>query len=198
MRGLLTCIGAVVVFATAGCGVSPEVAKQKGFALYDLGQFEEAHPYLEKAYVGEESDPELVVRLAYCRTAVAGDITGAISILRDSMLRHPEYARTYYQLGYIAYNYGPKEKNANIIQALYFTRKAAELDSTDFKIIDNLGMYHLLLGELDSAMVCFQTAKQIKPDNADLNRRIEMTRGLLKKEAKLDSMMTADTLKLQP
>jgi tetratricopeptide (TPR) repeat protein len=178
----------------AGCGMSPEAAKQRGFAFYDLKQFKDAFPLLEKAYKKGLDDPELVVRLAYCRAIIGGDPAAAIAILRDSVLKYPKYARTYFELGFIAQQFGPNEGQANVKQALGFTRKAVALDSTDWLSVDNLGMFYFMLGDLDSAEIWFKAASRLKSNDAELNARLAQIAEL---KAKRDSLKTTeDTLRL--
>lgn len=169
MRRVIAVLVAAVLLA--GCS-TPESSKEKGFALYDLGQYKKAHSLFEKAFAGGIDDPELVVRLAYCRAFINADPTGAISLLRDSALKYPRYARTYYELGYIAEQFGPSDSLMNIKQALGFTLKAAALDSSDWRIADNAGMYYFRLSSLDSAKRWFEAARAIKPDDAELNQRL--------------------------
>lgn len=179
-----------------GCSVSPEVAKEKGFALYDLDKIAEALPYLERAYTDETSDPELVVRLAYCLANVNGDVERAITILRDAALRYPDYARIYYQLGYLAFHFGPEQGNKNVIQALGFTRRAAVLDPENFHIADNMGMYFLMLDEPDSALTWFLIAQKLDSEYAELNERIALTRKIIENRAQNDSTENVDILDL--
>lgn len=191
----LTLILAATVLLTA-CSSSPDQAMKTGFQLYEQGNYKEALPQLQAALKGEIDDPELIVRLAYCMVILDKDPEAAITLLRESTLRHPDYARTYYQLGHIAFLYGAKENKQNLEQALRFTLKAAELDPLDFKILDNAGMFHMLIGNLDSALTWFDAARKINPGHAELNRRIEQTRELLRQKEIQDSILTADTLKL--
>ncbi len=184
----------VLTFVLVGCMPSPEAVKEKAFAFYDLKQYKEALPLLEKSFSRGLDDPELIVRLAYCRAKIAGDPTGAINILRDSVLKYPKYARTYFELGFIALQFGPPDGQANVKQALGFTLKAAQLDSTDWLTLDNVGMYYFMLGNFDSAGIWFDSAKKIKPDDAELNARIVQ---LAELKAKRDSSKAAqDTVKL--
>jgi len=176
----------------------PETAKEQGFLRYDLGRYSEAHPLLERAFAGGLDDPELVVRLAHCRTTVKEDPTGAINILRDSALKYPDYARTYYELGFIAHDFGPTDDFRNVLQAIGFTRKAVELDPDDWRFKDNLGMFYLEMRELDSAMAFFQAARVLTTDYPELNARIEQTHQLLEEKARLDSLAVADTVELKP
>jgi len=174
-----------VCILLVGCGPSPEAAKERGFAFYDLKQYKDALPLLEKSFKGGIDDPELIVRLAYCRAMIAQDPSGAINILRDSALKYPKYARTYYELGFIAEHFSPTEGQSNVKQALGFTRRAVELDSTDWKAIDNLGMYYFQLGDFDSAEYVWKRAQNINPSHAELNARLAQ---LAELKAKRDSV----------
>ncbi|MFH0766398.1 MAG: tetratricopeptide repeat protein [Calditrichota bacterium] len=184
-------------FLLSACGGSPQATKGKAFLLYEQGKYEESLPLLEKSFAGGLDDPELVVRLAYCRSEVKGDVTAAIEILRDSALRYPDYARTYYQLGFIAYNHGPDESQQNIKQAIGFTRRAADLAPQDFKIIDNLGMFYLLTDQFDSALARFDQALKINPEDAELKTRIAQAKDFKQRLAEVDSLAAKDTLRLK-
>jgi len=186
----------LIVALLLGCSITPQGARTRGDAFYDRGKFPEAFPLLEKAFLGGIDDPEMVVRLAYCRASVKGDASSAITILRDSALKHPNYARTYYELGYIAFTYGSKDSSANVRQAIGFTMKAAALDTLDWKSRDNLGMYYGLLGELDSSRYWLKAAQELKPDSPELNERLAQLEQYLEEKAKQDSTAQTDTLKL--
>lgn len=187
-QNLVLLLLGIVASILIGCSDSREKLCVEGFAAYDAGEYEDAYFLLERAYTDERSDPELVVRLADCRVSVAGDINGAIFILRDSALRYPDYAPTFYQLGIIAYNYSTKDNDENIRQAITFTRHAAALNPKDFQTVDTLGMLYLMIGELDSAMNWFEVAKEIKPDHLRLNERIHLTRQLIEQRALSDTL----------
>jgi tetratricopeptide (TPR) repeat protein len=178
----------------SGCGLSPQAAKDKGFEFYDLQKYKEALPLLEKAFAGKIDDPELIVRLAYCRAMIKGDPSSAIDILRDSVLKYPKYARTYFELGFIAHNFGPNENNQNLIQAMGFMRKAIELDSTEWKFKDNLGMFYFMQGQLDSAEIWWKAAYKLKTDYPELNTRLQQIAELKIEKARQDSV-AADSLK---
>jgi len=179
-----------------GCG--DRDPKTAGFNFYDAGYFKEALPRLEKAYANSQDDPELIVRLAHCLAEEKKDPRAALEILHASTLKFPDYARTYYQLGFIAFRHGSTENDENILQALGFTRKAAELDSTNFKIVDNVGMYHRRLDNLDSALFWFERAERINPEYPQLNQRLKDTKMLIARKAAADSILTADTLNINP
>jgi len=191
----LTLLGALI--ALSGCGNSPESAKQRGFELYDLQKFSESLPLLEKAFAGKIDDPELIVRLAYCRATVTGDGLTALSILSESAKKYPNYARTYFELGYIAHQFGAVEGQQNIRQALGFTRKAVELDSTDYKMRDNLGMYFFMLGALDSAEYWFIAAKELNQNDAKLAAKIVQIQELKARKVIEDSLAALDTTRLK-
>jgi len=180
----------------AGCQQSPEEVKARAFQFYDLQQYKEAHPLLEKAFASGLDDPEMIVRLAYCRAVLAKDVNGAIDILRDSALKYPRYARTYFELGFIAYNFGPNEGKENIKQALGFARMAVKCDSTDWRSMDNLGMYLVMLDSLDEAQAIFLEAQKLKADFPELNTRIKQVADLI---AQRDSLRSAaDSVKAEP
>jgi len=174
-------LAALTGLLLAGCGMTPEAAKERAFSFYDLKQYKEATPLLEKAFQGGIDDPELVVRLAYCRAMISNEPTKAIEILRDSALKYPKYARTYFELGFLAEHFGPTEGRANLRQALGFTRMAVALDSTDWKALDNLGMYYFQLGDLDSAKFAWVKAQTIQKDHAELNTRLRQIEELIAK-----------------
>jgi len=174
--------------------MTPEQAKTRAFQFYDLQQYKEAFPLLEKAFEGGIDDPEMIVRLAYCRAVLGSDASGAINILRDSALKYPKYARTYFELGFIAHNFGPTEGRENIRQALGFTRMAVKLDSTDWRSMDNLGMYLVMLDSLDEAQAVFLDAQKLNANFPELNTRIQQVADLI---AKRDSTTAKiDTVKL--
>ncbi len=183
--------------ALTGCGNNPEAAKQRGFDLYDIKKYADALPLLEKAFAGKIDDPELVVRLAYCRATIGGDGLSALSILRDSALKYPKYARTYFELGYIAHQFGSTDEQQNIKQALGFTRKAIQLDSSDYKMRDNLGMFFFLLGELDSAEFWFTAAKAMNSEDTDLNLKLAQIGELKVRKAAEDSIAMLDTTRIK-
>lgn len=162
--------------------------KTTGFELYDSRNFDNALPYLEKAWGAAQDDPELGVRLAYCLAEVRNDPEAALKILHASTLMFPDYARTYYQLGFIAFRHGNTKDQENLRQALGFTRKAAELDASNFKIVDNVGMYHSMLGNLDSALYWFERAKLIDSEQPQLLARIAGTRKQILEQAKKDTI----------
>lgn len=189
--GLILVTSGVIL---AGCGMTPEQAKTRAFQFYDLQQYKEAFPLLEKAFEGGIDDPEMIVRLAYCRAVLGSDASGAINILRDSALKYPKYARTYFELGFIAHNFGPTEGRENIRQALGFTRMAVKLDSTDWRSMDNLGMYLVMLDSLDEAQAVFLDAQKLNANFPELNTRIQQVADLI---AKRDSTTAKiDTVKL--
>lgn len=177
----------------ASCSTSPETAMQRGFDCYDLNKYGEALPLLEKAFQKGIDDPELVVRLAFCKAHIQGDGLTAINILRESAAKYPKYARTYYELGYIAQNFGPVEGQQNIRQAIGFTRKAVQLDTTEYKFRDNLGMFFFMINELDSAQYWFSEAKKLKSDDPELNARIAQIVELKARKASNDSLASLDT-----
>ncbi len=192
-------IASIIIALTlliAGCGKNPEGAKQRAFDLYDLKKYADALPLLEKAFVGGIDDPELVVRLAYCRATISGDGLSAINILRDSAAKYPKYARTYFELGFVAHQFGPTDGQQNVRQAIGFTRKAIQLDSIDYKFRDNLGMFFFMTGELDSAEFWFKAAKALNADDADLNAKIVQIGELKARKAAEDSVAALDTTRI--
>jgi len=191
----LMILGSVLIFA--GCGSSPETAKQRGFDLYDLQKFADAMPLLEKAFAGGIDDPELVVRLAYCRATISADGLSALNILRESALKYPDYARTYFELGYVAHQFGSTDGQQNVRQALGFTRKAVQIDTTDYKMRDNLGMYFFMLGELDSAEYWFNAAQALNLTDAKLSAKILQIKELKVRKALEDSIAALDTTKIK-
>lgn len=188
----------VCALCCAGCEISPEKARTDGFGLYDNGKYEEALPLLEKAFEINSSDPELIVRLAYCRTVINDDPTSAIRILTDSVIQFPDYARTYYELSQIAYEYGPAQKDINIDQALEFSGKAAELAPEDISILENHANFHLLRGNLDSAYVWYTTANKIDPEQYEIRMRLIQIESILQQRTLLDSLSGIDTIVFRP
>lgn len=186
----------MVVFLLAACSEAPEVLKQQGFALYDQKKFAEATPYLANAYKKGIDDPELVVRLAYCTATVSNDPTKSLEILQASATKYTDYARTYYEMGFIFKEYGPTENQLNIKQAVVFTRKAVQLDSAEYRFRDNLGMFFYQLGELDSADYWFREAKKLNANDPDLNTRIVQLNEVITSKAVEDSLAALDTLML--
>ena len=79
----LLVVGSLLIIA--GCGGNPEAFKQRGFELYDLQKFADAMPLLEKAFAGGIDDPELVVRLAYCKATVSADGLFALYLARKRL-----------------------------------------------------------------------------------------------------------------
>ncbi len=186
------------VFFGTGCEISLEEARIKGFELYDMGNYEDALPLLEKVFEINEQDPELIVRLAYCRTVVSDDPTSAIRILTDSVIQFPDYARTYYELSQIAYQYGPAQKDINIDQALEFSSKAAELAPWDFSILENHASFHLLRGNLDSAYVWYKAANAIDTEQIEVRMRLVQIESIIQQRTLLDSLGGIDTIIFKP
>ena len=85
----------------------------------------------------------------------------------------------------------------NLEQAIGFTRKAAILDTNDWRIKDNLGMYHLLSNNLDSAKFWFDLARILKSDHPELDARMAQVEEALRERARQESLTVADTLKLE-
>ena len=170
-KRLVLCI--ICGLIISGCGIPPEEAAEKGLKLYENNQLKKAYPLLERAHLGGIEKPELALCLAYCKITIDNDPSGAIEILRDSALRYPDYAPTYYQLGLISYNFGPVEDNKNLEQAIHFARKAVELGSDEWLYHDNLGTYLYLIGQPDSALVHFKIAVQLNPMDKKLTERVE-------------------------
>jgi len=187
-----------IILLLSGCSISPEQAKNKAFELYELGKYEKAFPLLENAFTGEFTDPELIVRLAYCRTVVDDNPSGAIELLGDCALRFPDYAPVYYELGQIAYQYGPSEDNKNLLQALDYTRKAAVLDANDYDIITNLAKFHLMLDNLDSALVWFRKAGSIDPDQSEVKALIMRIEALIDQRELLNALDVVDSIASAP
>ncbi|MFC2150437.1 tetratricopeptide repeat protein [Calditrichota bacterium] len=186
----------VVGIILIGCGQNPQVIMEKGFALYDAQNFSEALPLLEQASKGKIEDPELTVRLAYCYIRINNDPAKAMELLQQNALDFPNYPRTYYQLGFIAADYGDMENGKGLMQAVGFTRKAIELDSTDWRFKDNLGMFFLRLDMPDSAKYWFEQAYELHQDHPELNARLQQMDDLIAEKALRDSAIAADTLVL--
>jgi len=153
--------------------LSPQDAYVQGLKLYEEGQIYKAYPLLKKAHEGGVSQPQLALCLAYCMVSVDDDPSGAIEILRDSALRFPDFAPTYYQLGLISFNFSPTDNGENIQQALFFARKAVELSPEEWLYADNLGTYLYLSGERDSALFYFRRAHELNPFNEELAKRVK-------------------------
>jgi len=183
---------------SAGCEILPEKARIEGFKFYDNGKYEDALPLLEKAFEVNDQDPELIVRLAYCRTVINDDPTSAIKILTDSVIQFPDYARTYYELSQIAYQYGPAQKDINIDQALEFSGKATELAPEDISILENHANFHLLRGNLDSALVLYKTANTIAPEQFEIRMRLIQIESIIQQRTLLDSLSGIDTIVFRP
>ena len=196
MKKKLLLVLVVAAFVVGGCISSPQKARDRGMAFYDLGDYPKAHPLLEKAFAGGMTEPELIVRLAFCRATVKSEIGSAIELLRDAVLKYPDYARLYYELGFIAFQYGPQDSAKNLRQAIEFTHIAVEKDTADWLFKDNLGMYYGLMGQLDSARIWLQAAQRLRPADSDLNARLEQLEQYLREKAAQDSTGESDTLKL--
>ena len=188
---------ACIVFCE-GCEMSTEEARVKGFELYNVGNYEDAPPLLEKVIAVNDQDPELIVRLAYCRVVINDDPSSAIEILTNSVIRFPDYARTFYELSQIAYEYGPAQKDINLDQALEFSGKAAELAPNDFSILENHANFNMLRGNLDSAYVWYKKANEIVPDQYEVRMRMIQIESLIKQRALLDSLGGIDTIVFRP
>ena len=188
----------ICALLSTGCEISPEKARTEGFTLYDNGNYEEALPFLEKVFEINSTDPELIVRLAYCRTVVNDNPTSAIEILTDSVIQFPDYARTYYELSQIAYQYGPAQKDINIDQALEFSGKAVELAPEDVSILENHANFHMLRGNLDSAYVWYKTANNVAPDQHEIRMRLIQIESILQQRTLLDSLSGIDTIVFRP
>ena len=174
-----------IMIIALGCGIPAEEAAEKGLALYKENRLEEAYPWLKRAYTGGVEKPELALCLAYCKVSIDNDPSGAIGILRDSVLRFPDYAPAYYQLGLISYNFGPVEDNRNLAQAIHFSRLAVERDPDLWFYNDNLATYYYLNGQLDSALVYFRLASGLNPADEKLEERV---REIERKINPVDSM----------
>lgn len=157
------------------CQKSPEQLKDLGFKLYDEGKYVKALVYLKFAFNSYPEDPELIVRYAFCLTEIEGDVEGAISLLSESAIRNPDYAKTFATLGYIAYNYSPQSDDKNIKQGIYFTQRAAELDPNDISIIYNLASFFLVAGNIDSALARFSEVYSMDSTYLDVEYRITRT-----------------------
>jgi tetratricopeptide (TPR) repeat protein len=174
-----------------GCGPSPQKAYEQGMALYEHGNLYKAYPLLKKAAKGGISTPQLALCLAYCHVSIDNDPTGAIDLLRDSALNFPDFAPTYYQLGLISYNFGPAEDGGNLVQAIYFARKAVELSPDEWLFADNLATYYYLAGEQDSALYYFKQASELNPFNKELAERVKKVEEALSKSDSLN-ILTSD------
>ncbi|MCF7809939.1 hypothetical protein K9N50_03005 [bacterium] len=161
-----------IPFFLIGCGQTPEEALEKGFLFYDEGSKVEAYPYLDKAYKSGIEHPELITRLAFCRIAIDKDPSSAIVLLQEGVVKFPNYAPIYDLLGLIAQQYGETEENSNLQQAIYFARKAIELDPDDFEFMSNLASYLFLAGDMDSSLVYFQRAHELNTANEETVKRI--------------------------
>ena len=176
---------AIWLIALSGCGLSPEDAYVHGLKLYEEGEIYKAYPLLKKAHKGGVSKPQLSLCLAYCMVSIDDNPSGAIELLRDSVLRFPDFAPTYYQLGLISFNFSPTESGENLQQALFFARKAVELSPDEWLYADNLATYLYLSGQPDSALYYFRRASELNPFNAELAKRVKQVEEAL---AKADSL----------
>jgi len=167
-----------------GCGQSPEEALEKGFMLYEDGSKHEAYPYLDRAYKGGMEHPELITRLAFCKIAIDSDPSAAIGLLQEGVVKYPDYAPIYNMLGLIAQQYGQEEDNNSLQQAIYFARKAVELDPDEFESMSNLASYLFLAGDIDSSLICFRRARELNTtDKETVNRINQLERIISEKDS---------------
>ncbi|NQT34615.1 hypothetical protein HQ587_05450 [bacterium] len=172
----------LLIALICGCTLSPEEAMQKGLDLYNDGKITKSYQYLMKAHAGGIQDPELFLRTAYCMVAIEDDPSAAIKILSLSVQLFPEYAPTYDLLGVIAQQFGPVQEGKNLQQAIYYARKAVELEPDEWKFKDNLGGYYYLIGKPDSALFWFKAASELNPTDEDILRRIRQVEVSLERE----------------
>ncbi len=178
----------VAVMSLGGCQMTPERAQKKAYKFYDKGDYAKALDYLEIAWIGKPDDPEFLVRYAYCLIANQNDPKYAIEVLYENSVRYPDYARTYYLLGNIAFNFSREDRQKNLMQAINFTIVAAELDSTDIKIAMNLAQYYEIAEMPDSALVWYKRAIRIDPKDSLIQVSIDSLKNVVEeRDLKSDS-----------
>ena len=150
--------------------------------LYNDGKIAKSYPYLIEAFAGDIEDPELFLHTAYCMIVIDNDPSAAIKILTLSAQLFPEYAHTFDLLGVIAQQFGPEEDGKSLRQAIYFARKAEELEPFEWRYKDNLGTYYYLIGEPDSALFWFKAASELSPADEDILRRIRQVEASLERK----------------
>jgi len=188
----------IVLLLLMGCQNSIDYSKKKGLQLFHEGETEKAYLYLEQGFTDDFSDPDYIAILAHCRAHVVGDASGAIQLLMDNTLQHPKHAQSFVELSKIAYEFSSKPNDENLVQALNFIRKAAELDTNNPEIFENMASYHLNMGHLDSALYWYDEVKKNDPDDMSIKLKIIRVLSLLEQRMILDSLSGIDTIIIAP
>jgi tetratricopeptide (TPR) repeat protein len=138
--------------------LNPYANYAMGLIFYELGQHEEAAESFRKA----RSDDRRLKNAAYylaMSESRRGRHTSAISLLRELTAQYPKEVTYQYQLGQAlsdAYLYAEAE--------IVYSR-VNDLRPGDIDVISALGMAYMLQAKFDKAIVMFEQAVRMKPDN---------------------------------
>lgn len=188
----------LILFLSAivlGCNQSPKKLLNRGNEHYARENFPKALEFYKQVFESGINDPQLMVNLAFCLVVVEDDPNSAIQILTDAAMMFPDYPHVYYELGQIAYQYGPSNNNENLIQALEFTRKAYDLDSSNSNILQNLGKFYLMLDSTQIAQKYFNKASLLNPTDSNLATISQRLTDILESNQAIDSIKSTERSK---
>jgi Flp pilus assembly protein TadD len=97
-------------------------------------------------------------------------------------------------LAKIASRFSPPDDSRNIIQALRFMRRAAELDTVNVSIMTDNGAVLHYLDQIDSAGFWCERALKTEPDNLELQANLKSLRELADADSLTSKAPAIDSL----
>ena len=125
-------------------------------------------------------DPDLAYEQAMAAER-AGQVAEMERLLRQLMLRHPDYHHAYNALGYAL-----ADRNERLTEAKSLIQKALQAAPNDAYILDSLGWVEYRMGNLDEARRILQDAYRRQPDAEIAAHLGEVLWQLQQRQAALD------------
>ena len=169
---------------------SVEVLHYLGILHYQLGNYEFAIEYLEKALGLNPDDPSAYYNLGLTYKE-KGQLDQAIACYEKALQLNPHSAKTHYNLGTALQEKGDHD------EAIIHYQKALQLDANLSGVYYNLGIISQDKGHFDEAISHYQKALQLNPNLTDAYNNLGLS---LREKGLVDDAITCyhKALQLNP
>jgi Tfp pilus assembly protein PilF len=135
-------------------------------AYLSQDMYKEAIPHLETAVRFAPDELEHVNQLGFVRY-IAGDDQGAISAFTTVLTRQPANGDALFNLGMVLFG------QSEFARAQECFSRACDVRSGDAEAWNNRGVCAHRLGQTSDAIVCFQRALALNPDDQDASANLQ-------------------------
>jgi tetratricopeptide (TPR) repeat protein len=146
---------------------TPRIHSELGYALLNLGRFQEAVIEYRKALSAMPDDPDVLNKLGYALTH-SGEFDEAISLYNKALQIAPDRVETHFNLGVALAGSG------RFAEAVKEYEKVLLAQPQNAIVHNDLGVMLSQQGEFEQAIVHFNKALQIAPDYSDAKKNLNV------------------------